>query len=71
MYTQVSRGNVFTCTSVRAAILKNLKRLCDDLRGETVISKKGYRVLDIILFRYTLSAVPAVNSSGIAPRSAK
>ena len=26
MYTQVSRGNVFTCTSVRTAILKNLKR---------------------------------------------
>ena len=25
VYTQVSRGNVFTCTSVRAAILKNLK----------------------------------------------
>ena len=25
MYTHVSRGNVFTCTSVRAAILKNLK----------------------------------------------
>ena len=25
MYTLVSRGNVFTCTSVRAAILKNLK----------------------------------------------
>ena len=24
VYTQVSRGNVFTCTSVRAAILKNL-----------------------------------------------
>ena len=24
MYTQVSRGNVFTCTSFRAAILKNL-----------------------------------------------
>ena len=29
MYTQVSRGNVFTCTSVRAAILKNLK--CEDV----------------------------------------
>ena len=30
VYTQVSRGNVFTCTSVRAAILKNLKAKSSD-----------------------------------------
>ena len=30
--TQISRGNVFTCTSVRAAILKNLKVKCYSLK---------------------------------------
>ena len=35
----------------RFQIYVHTNRLCDNLRGKTVISKKGCRVLDIIPFR--------------------
>ena len=40
VYTQVSRGNVFTCTSVGAAILKNLK--------DNIPNSKNYRTKHVI-----------------------
>ena len=52
MYTQVSRGNVFTCTSVRAAILKNLKLYtCSQIvyKGRSIVSYFHGRVTFVCL----------------------
>ena len=48
MYTQVSRGNVFTCTSVRAAILIYLKQGYRNYKLRKVFSKFYRRYFEFI-----------------------